>query len=169
MNMHTSMLDTTALRNAFSLYPSGVVAISARLEDEDHALVAAAFNVGISLEPALVSVAIQNSSSTWPILKKAPELGISVFAEHQKSLCYQLGGKDQSKRFENIELTRSARNAIFLPEASLYFTCEIYAEYPAGDHTMVLLKVKSFSKGEHEPIVFHKSSFTTLKKNQVTE
>ncbi|WP_171265093.1 flavin reductase family protein [Acinetobacter sp. ANC 3813] len=166
MNMHTSMLDTMALRTAFSHFPSGVVAIGARHNDENHALVAAAFNVGISLEPALVSVAIQNSSSTWPILKNAPELGISVFAEHQKTLCYQISGKDKSKRFDNVELSYSVNNAMYLPEASLYFTCEIYAEYPAGDHTMVLLKVKSFSTGSHEPIVFHKSSFTVLEKTQ---
>lgn len=164
MNMHTSMFDTIALRTAFSHFPSGVVAIGARHNNEDHALVAAAFNVGISLEPALVSVAIQNSSSTWPLLKNAPELGISVFAEHQKNLCYQISSKDKSKRFENIELSYSTDNAMYLPEASLYFTCEVYAEYPAGDHTMVLLKVKSFSHGQHEPIVFHKSNFINLEK-----
>lgn len=164
MNMHTSMLDTMALRNAFSHYPSGVVAIAAHLNNEDHALVAAAFNVGISLEPALVSVAIQNSSSTWPMLKNAKEFGISVFAEHQKSLCYQISSKDKAKRFANIELTKNVNNAVFLPEASLYFTCELYAEYPAGDHTMVLLKVKSFDTGKHNPIIFHKSNFTSLEK-----
>lgn len=166
MNTHTSIFDTAALRTAFSHYPSGVVAIAARHHDEDHALVAAAFNVGISLEPALVSVAIQNTSSTWPILKNAKELGISVFAEHQKSLCHQISAKDKSKRFENIDIFYGVNNAMYLPEASLYFTCEIYAEYPAGDHTMVLLKVKSFTQGNHEPIVFHKSNFRVLDKSE---
>ena len=169
MNMHTSMLDTIALRNAFSHYPSGVVAIAAHHDNEDHALVAAAFNVGISLEPALVSVAIQNSSSTWPILKNAQEFGISVFAEHQKNLCYQLSSKDKSKRFDNLELSKNVNSALFLSEASLYFTCELYAEYPAGDHTMVLLKVKSFVTGHHNPIIFYKSTFTTLEKKQAIE
>lgn len=169
MNMHPSMLDTMALRNAFSHFPSGVVAITAQIDGEDHALVAAAFNVGISLEPALVSVAIQNASSTWPTLKKAKELGISVFSEHQKALCYQISGKDKDKRFANIKLKRSSGEAIYLPEASLYFTCEVYAEYPAGDHTMVLMKVKSFRKGEYDPIVFHKSTFTGLEKKSLSE
>ena len=63
-------LDPRRLREAFGAFPSGVVAVAARVDDELVGLAASSFT-SVSLEPALVSFSVANTSKTWPTLRRA--------------------------------------------------------------------------------------------------
>ena len=68
--------DAQALKRAYSCFPSGVVAVSSRIETPDGdpillGMAASAFTT-VSLAPPLVSLCVQNSSTTWPRLRSAP-------------------------------------------------------------------------------------------------
>ena len=64
----SNKLTPTSLREAFSHFPSGVVAIAAEVAGTRHGLAASTF-VPVSLDPPLVSFCVQNTSTTWPKLK----------------------------------------------------------------------------------------------------
>ena len=66
-----------ALRRAFSLYPTGVVALAAEVEGAPVGMAVNSFT-SISLEPALVAISAARTSRTWPLLCGVPELGMSV-------------------------------------------------------------------------------------------
>lgn len=70
-------LDAATLREAFGHFPTGVVAIAAEIDGTRTGLAASTF-VPVSLDPPLVAFCVQNSSTTWPNLRGAPRLGISV-------------------------------------------------------------------------------------------
>lgn len=155
------------LREAFSRYPSGVVAICAQVDGVPTAIVATSFSVGISFDPPLVAVAVQHSSTTWPVLRGADMLGISVLAEDQAEACLQLSSRTKD-RFAGLELTRCERDDSLLVEgASMWLECRIHGEIPTGDHVLVLLEVRALhANDERSPLVYHAMGFHGLARTE---
>lgn len=162
----TDMTDPRALRDAYGTFPSGVVAVAARVGGQLIGLAASSFT-SISVEPPLVSFSIARTSKTWPALRAAKEIGISVLADHHDALCRQLAGPAES-RFEDLGLHTSAAGAVLLDEAVSTFTTTLHSELEAGDHLIVLLEVSAAeSSGDREPLVFHRSGFQRLHRDDL--
>ncbi|MRW88507.1 oxidoreductase [Duganella sp. FT80W] len=163
MTIVPNLSDEAALRQAFAHFPAGLAALAAQVDGADQVLLVASFSVGISLSPPLVSFAVQRSSSTWPLLRQAPVIGVSILASGQDHLCRQLSSKDKSVRWAGVDIERGDTGSVLIGHAALTFECAIHAEYPAGDHEVVLMEVKSFrATTEQEPLVFHGSRFRSL-------
>ncbi|WP_066297527.1 flavin reductase family protein [Arthrobacter luteolus] len=155
-------LQPTALRRAFGRFPSGIAALCADIDGAPQGIVASSFTVGVSMEPPLVMFAVQNTSRTWPVLRAAQRIGVSVLGTGHDGVCRQIASRD-GDRFAGLEL-HEAEGALFLDEAALWLDCSIENEVPAGDHAVVLLRVHGYSTHEdaHEPLVFHGSAFRNL-------
>ncbi|MFI8632383.1 flavin reductase family protein [Microbacterium sp. NPDC077663] len=157
------VLDAQDLRRAFAHYPSGVAALSAHIDGEDQVLVASSFTVGISMSPALVLFAVQHSSTTWPLLRGASRLGISVLSQEHAPLCRQLASKDRDTRWQGVDVIRTPGGAILLEGAALTFESTIHSEFTAGDHDVIVLEVSEITTNDHiEPLVFHGSRFRAI-------
>lgn len=158
----TEELDHTMLRRAFGAFPSGVVAVAAEVDGVTVGMAASSFT-SVSLSPALVSFCIATGSSTWPVLRRAERLGVSVLAEHHDQVCRQLAGP-ATERFTGLSLHRTDAAAAILEDAVVAFETSIYNEIPAGDHTLVLLRLHAVGQGDAEgsPLVFHRSAFGRL-------
>lgn len=154
--------ESMEIRKAFSTFPSGVAALSAVVDGTPKGLVASSFTVGVSLDPPLVSVAVQNSSTTWPFLRSADRIGISILGIDQEATCRQMSSKKPDK-FDLIAYTTSGGEAVRIPGYALWLECSVFAEYPAGDHTVALLEVHHADVDtEKSPLIFHDSTFKSL-------
>ncbi|MBS2532819.1 flavin reductase [Catenulispora sp. NF23] len=154
-------LSPDALREVFGAFPSGVVALIAFVADEPVGLAASSFT-SVSLDPPLVSVSIANGSKTWPELRAATYLGITVLAEQHRAFARQLAGPVDS-RFDGIPLARAAEGSGFVVDGLAHFNTSVYREVEAGDHTIALLRVHArAAAAEGQPLVFHRSGFRTL-------
>lgn len=158
--MTMTALDQQALRRAFGAFPSGVVAVAADVDDAPVGLAASSFT-SVSLEPALVSFSVARSSRTWPVLRGAPRLGLSVLADHHDAACRQLAGP-VDQRFHDLAVRRTDDGALLLEDAVITFECVVHEEIAAGDHTIVLLRLEDVHDGAGSPLVFHRSAFTRL-------
>ncbi|WP_281245079.1 flavin reductase family protein [Actinokineospora terrae] len=151
-------LEPGRLRAAFGAFPSGVVAVAARVERRVVGLVASSFT-SVSLEPPLVSFSISTASRTWPELQRADHVGVTVLADHHDLVARQLAGPAE-KRFEGIETTSGPEGAVTLTEGVAWFDTTIERHIEAGDHTIVLLRLHAVAHVEHPlPLVFHRSRF----------
>jgi flavin reductase (DIM6/NTAB) family NADH-FMN oxidoreductase RutF len=138
-----------------------VVAVAAQVGDRKVGIAASSFT-SVSLEPALVSFSIANTSSTWPALRDAGHLGLSVLADHHGGVCRQLAGPAGS-RFDGLEVRVTDGGAVLLADAVATFDCTIHREVAAGDHTIVLLQLHAVEDpGALSPLVFHRSTFGRL-------
>ncbi|MFC0314448.1 flavin reductase family protein [Gordonia phosphorivorans] len=154
--------DPGALKRAYSCFPSGVVGVCRRTGSGVDVGMAASSFATISLDPPLVSVAVRQESATWPTLRDADELGVSVFAAHQGDLARQLAGHPDH-RFDGVRPLALDSGALFIPGATAHLVCTVAGELPAGDHTVVLLQIQSLrSDPTAEPLVFHASTFRAL-------
>lgn len=159
--MNSSNLTPSSLREAFGHFPSGVVAIAAEVEGVREGLAASTF-VPVSLEPPLVSFCVQNISETWPKLKRVPMLGISVLGEAHDEAARTLAAKT-GDRFVGLETVSNETGAVFIKGTSLWLESAIEQLIPAGDHTIVVLRVTQVTvDSEVAPIVFHRSMFRRL-------
>jgi flavin reductase (DIM6/NTAB) family NADH-FMN oxidoreductase RutF len=157
----TRQLTASTLREAFGHFPSGVVAIAADVEGIRHGLAASTF-VPVSLDPPLVSFCVQNTSTTWPKLKRAHMLGISVLGEAHDEAARSLAAKT-GDRFAGLETVSKNSGAVFIKGTGLWLESTIEQMIPAGDHTIVVLRVTEVTiDAEVAPIVFHRSVFRRL-------
>ena len=151
-------LDPIRLRQAFGIFPSGVVAVAAQVDGALVGLAASSFT-SVSLDPPLVSFSIANASKTWPDLRRAAHVGVSVLADRHGGLARQLAGPP-ALRFDGVEVALSTDGAVTLPDGLAQFDTTIYREVEAGDHTIVLLRLHAVQHADHSlPLVFHRSAF----------
>lgn len=153
-----------ALREAFSHFPQGVALIGAEVGGTPLGLVASTVTAGVSLDPPLISVAVQASSSTWPLLRTAPALGVSLLGAHQSQLARQLASKDRASRFAGVDPEITADGALTIPGGPAYLWTRLYNEVEAGDHTVALLEILDTDSGvatgaDTDALVFHRSEF----------
>jgi flavin reductase (DIM6/NTAB) family NADH-FMN oxidoreductase RutF len=158
----TAALGQLELRRVFAAYPTGVAAISALVDGEPRGIAASSF-VPVSLSPPLVSVCVARTSTTWPVLRTAQRLGISVLAAHQEQAGRQLGARD-GERFAALPWNATAAGAVRICGASAWLDCSLEREIPAGDHDIVLLRVQDMALGAAEvsPLIFHGSTYRRL-------
>ncbi len=129
--------------------------------------IAASSFTSVSIDPPLVSFSIATSSSTWPLLREADHLGISVLADHHDAVCRQLAGP-REERFAGLPFKVTGNGAVLLDEAVATYDCSVHEEVVAGDHVIVLLEVHEVGGGDGEhPLVFHRSAFAKLHRDDL--
>lgn len=153
--------DAWTLRKLYGRYPTGVAAICALRDDRPLGIVATSFTP-VSMDPALVSICVQHTSTTWPLLSNGRHLGVSIMASTHEATCRQIASKN-ADRFAGVPWFATESQAVLLSDAAAWLECEISTAIPAGDHDVVLLSVKAGGvNGDTKPLVFHDSRFRVL-------
>jgi flavin reductase (DIM6/NTAB) family NADH-FMN oxidoreductase RutF len=155
-------LDPVRLREAFGSFPTGVVAVAAEVDGRLLGLAASSFT-SVSLDPPLVSINLATTSKTWPDLRRAAHLGLTVLAHNHGPLCRQLAGP-VDQRFTDVAHTVTPEGAVIIDDGLAKFDTTVYREIDAGDHVLVLLKLHALDHGSRSlsPLVFHRSQFGSL-------
>ncbi|MET9080872.1 flavin reductase family protein [Streptomyces sp. NPDC004237] len=156
-------LDGRTLRNAFGKFPTGVVAVCALDGEEPVGMAVSAF-MPVSLEPPLLSVCIQKSSTTWPQLRRCGAIGVSVLSREQREHAQRLSSKD-GDRFAGIGMLALPSGAVVLEDTHAWFVCEVDASHDAGDHDIVVLRILDLYVEDEadDPMVFFGSRFRGIR------
>ncbi|MEV8514679.1 flavin reductase family protein [Dactylosporangium sp. NPDC051484] len=157
----TEQSDSARLRQVFGAFPSGVIAIAACVDGLPLGISVSSYT-SVSLEPPLVSVCIAHSSETWPLIREARRLGVSMLADDQQQACRQLSSRGRD-RFAGLTWRATPDGAVFLDGAIAWLDCSIEATHVAGDHDIVVMRVHELD-ADHaiRPLVFHTSKFWRL-------
>lgn len=153
--------DGALLRSAFGSFPSGVTAVCALVEGRPVGMAASSFT-SVSLDPPLVAVCAQTSSSTWQLLRAAPSVCVSVLSGDHGAACRALAGPADD-RFTDVAWDHAPSGAPRIADAAAWFDCTLDAELPAGDHVIGLLRIQALAAdAERTPLVFHRSAFVAI-------
>jgi flavin reductase (DIM6/NTAB) family NADH-FMN oxidoreductase RutF len=153
--------DRSLLRQAFGCFPSGVTAFCGLLDGVAEGMAASSFT-SVSLDPALVSVCVANTSTTWPKLARLDRLGLSVLAGDHAPIARALASKT-GDRFDGVEWTATDSGAVFVHGATLWLECAPFKRVAAGDHEIVVLQIVALAMyPDVAPMVFHRSNFHEL-------
>lgn len=158
---HLVTTDEDLVRAAFGRFPSGVAALCATIDGEPEGIVASSFSVGVSLDPPLVLFSVRKASTTWPTLRGAARIGVSILGESHEAACRQIASRGD--RFSGLDIHTSEAGAVFIEQSPVWLECSILSETPAGDHDIVVLQVETLRIDEAaEPLVYHGSAFRQL-------
>ncbi len=150
------------LKSAFGAFPSGVAALCAEVDGVRRGLAATSFTVGVSFEPPLVLCSVQNTSTTWPHLREAARIGVSVLGAGHESVCLELARKGEDK-FANLTAIPTEHGSLFIAGAPVWLECSVMTQTPAGDHTLVVLQVDALSVlPDEDPLIYHAKQFRRL-------
>ncbi len=159
--MSKGALEPRELRRVFAAHPSGVAVVAGLVNGLPVGIAASTF-VPVSLDPPLVSVCVARTSTTWPALRTAPAIGVSVLGAHQEAVGHRLGART-GDRFAGISWRATIDGAVLLDGAAAAFECTIDRHVDAGDHEIVLLAIREHEHTEDiAPLVFHGSRFRAL-------
>ena len=154
-------LDSQVLREAYGTFPSGVTALCAMIDGAPVGMAASSFT-SVSMDPPLVSICVANTSSTWARLRPSARLGVSVLAAGHEPAARQLSAKT-GDRFAGLGLEVTDAGAVLIEESAAWLDCSLYQEIPAGDHSMLLLRIEALRTfPDQHPLVFHASTFRQL-------
>lgn len=162
--MTSPALPGAHLRTILAHVPTPLTAVAAVIDGNPVGMTVGSF-LGLSLEPPLVAVSIQKTSSTWPILREAGLLGISVLTEDHSPIVRQLAGP-AGHRFDRVNW-QNDNGAVLIDGAGAYLRTRLVDEFDTGDHVLAVLRVEDATEYvSSPPLIFHGSRVTTIAAQQ---
>jgi len=160
--LERSVVDPVALRTGLSAVPTPIVIVSGRpVETSTPAAIVIGSFVSVSLDPPLVGFFIGNSSTTWPTLRLAERITVSVLGVGHEELC-MLVSKRSSNMFAGHLWETDEAGTFSVRGAVLVLNGSVESETPAGDHSFVLVRVHELTAGDTTPLVFHDRALRAL-------
>jgi flavin reductase (DIM6/NTAB) family NADH-FMN oxidoreductase RutF len=151
-SLSSELVTAHQMRNVLAGFPTGLVLVAADVEDRIVGLSANSFT-SVSLDPPLVSISFAHTSTSWPVLRKAPRWGVSVLGEQQAHVLQELRLPAQ-ERFSRLDMHVES-GAAFVAGALARLTVELDTEIEAGDHALTLLRVLELHRdAEQHPLIF---------------
>ncbi len=150
--------DSATLRTVGGHFATGVTVVTALEGDTPVGMACNSFTT-VSLDPPLVLFCAMTSSTTWPRMANATGFAINVLGEEDEAMCRTFAAKDV-ERFAAVTHHRGATGAPILADALAYFDCVPEAQYDAGDHVVVVLRVVELGyASEGKPLLFYRGGY----------
>lgn len=149
------------MRYVLAGYPTGIAVIAAQVDGHVVGISANSFT-SVSLDPPLVSVAFDRTSTSWPLLRRAERWGVSVLSDTHASAAGALT-RPATRRFDGLDVSVADDGSVHLGGSLARFTVTPHAEIDAGDHVLTLLRVLDLHRDlEQGPLVFYGSALHRL-------
>ncbi|SFT07899.1 flavin reductase family protein [Saccharopolyspora flava] len=152
------MLGTAELRRALGHYPTGVSVVTATGADGTPVGMVVGTFTSVSLDPPLVGFLPDRRSTSWPRIRAAGRFCVNVLAASQEEVCRDFADK-RPGRFEAHGEPGPCGPR--LAGAVLRVDCDVDRVLPAGDHELVLGRVRALEASPEagEPMVFWRGRY----------
>lgn len=152
-------IEAARFRQVLGHFPTGVVVVTAIQEDGVPAGMAVGSFTSVSLDPPLVAFLPDKSSTSFPKIRAAGSFCINVLAGDQETVCraFAVRGPD---RFAGVPWHPAGSGAPIVDGAVAWIDCDIEQILEAGDHYIVLGRVRDLSvTGRPSPLLFFRGGY----------
>jgi 3-hydroxy-9,10-secoandrosta-1,3,5(10)-triene-9,17-dione monooxygenase reductase component len=155
-------LEERAFRDALGRFATGVALVTAAPGGEPAGLVVNSL-ASVSLEPPLISFCPSRRSLTWSRMRRARRFGVNVLASHHERFVAR-ATPPGADRFADLDWEFTPSDVPVVLDALAALECEIVAEHPAGDHSIVIARVDDVRASANEDaLVFFAGRFRALR------
>ena len=129
-----------AMADLFRSISTGVYVVGVANAVRSNAFTAA-WVMPVSFQPLLLAVSINPQHSSYALLKQGSGFSVNVLSAEQLALAAHFGSSSQHDKLTAVDWRPGHTGAPLLTEVLACFECETVADYPAGDHRLVLGRV----------------------------
>lgn len=161
-HLNLDALNANQLKKAMGCFATGVTVVTTHFEGQDYGMTCNSFNT-VSLDPAMVLWSIRKASSSHDAFSKAEGYTVNILAAEQEDTAMRFTKGAHDERFADVETRRLESGRLILPQASAWFDCDINQIVAAGDHDILIGRVRAFASGEKMPLTYIGGQFVTLR------
>jgi flavin reductase (DIM6/NTAB) family NADH-FMN oxidoreductase RutF len=154
-------IDPSQFRQLLGRFATGVTILTVATPEGRPLGMTANSLASVSLHPPLVSVCVDREAEMHDAILSAPQFVVNVLASHQEALARRFSDKHED-RFDGIGYRLSPDGLILLDGALAHVECDRYAQYPGGDHTIVVGRVTGGTTGDGRPLLYYRGGYAAL-------
>lgn len=167
------VIDSNLFRTVLGHFCSGITVITANCDGVPAGLTCQSF-FSLSLDPALVAFSVSKTSTSYPQISAARSLVINILASDQAEISNAFS-KSGTDKWAGIEW-RGGRvhGHPVIRGAVAYLECDIESEVDAGDHILVVARVRHLEAGTADgeavsPLLFYRGGYVRLEGDRELE
>ena len=149
-------------RDVLGLFCTGVTVVTSVSDDEPVGLTCQSFS-SVSLNPPLVMFCPSKTSRAWPLMRQAGFFCVNILSAEQQEISNAMATKGAEK-FDGVDWRPSPTGAPVIDGVLGYVDCTIDTVHEAGDHYIVVGRVKELAMGDAagaDPILFYQGQYRT--------
>ncbi|WRZ95260.1 flavin reductase family protein [Streptomyces sp. NBC_01007] len=154
-----------AFRATARLWTTGVAVLTARHGEEVFAKTVSSLCT-LSLDPPLVSVAVDRRSPLVAAVRADARFAVCVLGSRQEALAHRFAVPGAGRAlglFTGAPMRTVATGAPVLEECLAWFDCRLHSVLPGGDHALLVGRVAAVGdSGPGEPLLYHDRVFRSL-------
>ncbi len=149
--------DTGRFREILGHFATGVTIVTAMEDAEPVGFTCQAFT-SLSLVPPMVALAPGKNSTSWPRIAGAGTFCVNILADDQEALSrdFAVSGGD---KFTGVGWRPARNGAPILDGVLAWVECDFELAHDAGDHELVLGRVRDMGVNRGQPLVYYRGGF----------
>lgn len=152
-------MDPYLFRNLCGRFATGITVITTFRDDESPVGMTANSFASVSLDPPLVSVAVDHAASAHAALVAAPRWTVNILEANQEALSRRFAATG-SDRFDGVGWRRGPEDALLLDGVLVHLVCTRHDTVEAGDHTILIGRVIAGDAAEHgRPLLYYRGGY----------
>jgi flavin reductase (DIM6/NTAB) family NADH-FMN oxidoreductase RutF len=154
-------VDAAQFRQLLGRFATGVAIITVTTADGRLLGMTANSVTSVSLFPPLISVCVDHEAEMHGAILTVKQFVINVLSSSQETLARRFADKHED-RFDGVGYHLTPDGLVLLGGALAHIECQRYAEYPGGDHTIVVGRVVGGTTSKGRPLLYYRGGYAAL-------
>ena len=155
-------VDGETFKRVLRSWATGVTIVTSQHGDVRHGMTVSSFNE-VSLDPPLVLVCADKSSSTMGVIERSGTFSVSILARGQDELSTLFANKQKEAiRFNGLDCALGATGCPRIPGAVAWLDCSVHKAVDAGDHVVYIGRLEEAEARDVGPLLHFGGKYGSL-------
>lgn len=151
-----------AFRDALGTFATGITVVTTNDASGKPVGMTANSFASLSLDPPLILWSVGDHADCYEAFRDAGHFAVHILHSDQQAVSTQFSTKGADK-FAGIPWHAGQEGSPVLEDYATCFECVKEANYPGGDHVILVGRVVNFDvRGERAPLIFHRGQYKAL-------
>lgn len=158
MTQQPSALDLKALRSALGGFVTGITVVTTKVDGGQTRGFTANSFTSVSLEPPLILICIGRHASSFDTFSDCSSFAVNVLGEDQEQVSGIFASKAPDK-FDQVSWREGVTGSPLIKDSLSWFDCDVEQRISAGDHMILIGRVKDFDTQDKQPLGYFKGKY----------